>query len=352
MRIKFCLQGARISMEDRKTIIQARARYAWPLPNASGLRSSVEEHLIPPFSAASYVSATVTQATENDDVEQTVEFGSIEEWLNALDEPAKSYRLYVSQSPSSLDLTISAHTVNVSMRSEVARAAEFQAQIRAFAAAAGLNPVETPKTPSPSEAASSFRRNGTYRLLDAISADDWLNAAGVVRAWLGDTHTFNGSITSKADPGTAEELRGAGPWSDAILQRWPELATADFTGFRPLRTANLRLQIPERLATLSASAENAAALRAVFDAFEQTLRVAPRVPSGAELRGEKRLYYTQERIDEEWVRCCLEILTKVAANRTWFSGRYREADQDYTISDFNSWRDEVGRRWSEIQAAG
>ncbi|MBV8114979.1 MAG: hypothetical protein JO300_09575 [Silvibacterium sp.] len=339
-------------MEEKKTTIQARARYSWRSPDASGLRKPIEDHLISAVSAASYVSASVVQTTQDQDVEQTVEFGTVQEWLNALDEPAKSYRLYASQGSTSLDLTIGSDTVNVSMRSEVQRAAESQAQIAAFATAAGLKPAETRKPSSPAlpPPTSSFRRSGSYRLLDVISAENCLKAVDVVSAWLGDA-IFSGAITSKADPGTAEEIRDAEPWKNAITRRWQDLATVEFRGFRTVRTANLRLQIPEKFVTLSASAEDASALRDVFDGFESTLRVAPRVTPVAQLKGEKKLYYTQQPINDEWIHRCLEILTKVAVNRTWFNGRYREADQDYTVSDFNLWRDEVGHRWSEMQSA-
>ena len=343
-----------ISVEEKKTTIQARCRYIWQEPDASGLRKAIEEHLIPPFSAATYVTATTTQPMQDQNIEQTVEFTTIQEWLNALGEPAKIYRLYLSQSPQSLDLTIGLGSVNMSLRSEAARAPEFQAQMEAFAAAVGLKPVEAPKalnllSPLP---ASMFKRNGTYRLLETVSAGGWLKAVDVVRAWLGDEHNFNGSFTSNSDPGTAEEIRTAETWKERINLRWPDLTTAEFRAFLTNRTANLRLQIPEKLVTLSASAEDASALRDVFTAFENSLRVAPRVTPGGELKGEKKLYYTQQPIDDEWINNYLQIQTKVAENRTFFNGRYRENDQDYTVSNFESWREEVRRRWKEMQSAG
>ena len=341
-------------MEQKKTTVQLQMRYEWKEPNASRLRKPIED-LVAALPPANYVSATVSlAANEAGDFEQHTEFGNVPDWLDALSEAAASYRLSLSQGPNGLDLTVARGGLTVGIRGEAERAKELRIQAERFAASAGLKPV--PVAPAVSTVQTSgFRRNGSYRLLEDVTASDWLAAVDLFRTWLGEALTFNGTVAMKADSGTTQELRSVDEWKKIVAARWDDLAMAGMYIFRPGRTADLRVQFADRTVMLSLMAEDGQAVQEAVAAFESKLKVAPRVAVGsdAEFKGERRRYYTAEPITADWLeKSMMPILTRNPARRTGFGGTFRVADQEYTVQDFDAWTKEVARRWKEMQAAG
>ena len=341
-------------MEQKKTTVQLQLRYEWKEANASWLRKPIED-LVAALPPANYVSGTVTQAAGAvGDFEQHTEYSIVPDWLDALSEAATSYRLYLAQGPNSLDLSIARGSLTVLIRGEAERAKELRAQAEQFAASASLKAVQL-APPVSTVQTSGFRRNGSYRLLEDVTAGDWLAAVDLFRTWLGEALTFNGTVAMKADSGTTQELRSVEEWKKIVASRWDDLAMAGMYTFRPGRTADLRVQFADRTVNLSLMAEDGQAVQEAVAAFESKLKVAPRVAVGsdAEFKGERRRYYTAEPITADWLeKSMMPILTRNPARRTGFGGTFRIADQEYTVQDFNAWTKEVELRWKEMQAAG
>ena len=341
-------------MEEIKTTVQVRMRYEWQEPSASGLRKPIEDHLLTALPGANYVNGSVVQAGgAAGDFEQQTDFSKVADWLDALAKPATSYRLWLGQGPNNLDLSIAAGGVNVGIRGEAARAADFRAHLDHFAAAAGLKAIQVNRAPVPART-SDFSGNANYQLLEDVTADEWLKAVDLLRAWVGDGALFNGNIVIKPELGTTQNIHAIEIWRELVSTRWADLAMAGMGVFRQGRGANLQVRFPERTVNLNLTAEDGQAVRGMFAAFQSALKVAPRVagPDG-HFKGERKRYYTAEPITADWVHNhLLAILGRIAAKRTAFSGTFRMSDQEYTVQDFDAWAKEVDLRWEGMQAAG
>jgi len=341
-------------MEEIKTTVQVRMRYEWQEPNASRLRKPIEDQLLTVLPGANFVNGSVVQATDAaGDFEQQTDFSKVAHWLDALAKPATSYRLWVAQGSNNLDLSIAAGGVNVGIRGEAARAADFRAHLDQFAAAAGLNAIQVNRAPVPART-SDFSGNAIYQLLEDVTADEWLKAVDLLRAWVGDGALFNGNIVLKPELSTTQNIHAIEIWRELVSTRWADLAMAGMGVFRQGRGANLQVRFPERMVNLNLTAEDGQAVREMFAAFQCALKVAPRVagPDG-HFKGERKRYYTAEPITADWVHNhLLAILGRIAAKRTAFGGTFRMSDQEYTVQDFDAWAKEVDLRWEGMQAAG
>lgn len=176
-------------MEQKKTAVQLGMRYEWKEPNTSRLRKPIED-IVAALPGANSVSGTVAQAASAaGDFEQHTEYSNVPDWLDAPSETASSYRLYMAQGPNSLDLSILAGGLNVGIRGEAALAKELRAQVEQFAAWLGLKATQmTPHVVA--MRTSGFRRNGSDRLLEDVTAADWLNAVDLIRRWMAEVLTF------------------------------------------------------------------------------------------------------------------------------------------------------------------
>ncbi|HEY4962088.1 MAG TPA: hypothetical protein VII29_14605 [Terriglobales bacterium] len=341
-------------MEPKKVTVQLQLRYEWKEPNASRLRKPLED-LIAALPPANWVNANVTQAASAaGEFEQQTDFSNVPEWLDVLGEAAKSYNLSLSMGPNSLAVSIAASGLIVGIRGEAERAKEIRVQVDRFAATVGLKAIQmTP--PDVALRTSGFRRSGSYRLLEDVTASDWLGAVELFRTWIGETQMFTGTIVMKADPGTTQELRSVEKWKEIVTARWDDLTTVGMFLFRTGRAADLRVQFADRTVNLNLTAEDSQAVQEAFTGFESKLKVAPRVAiaSDAEFKGERRRYYTAAPITAEWVeKALMPLLARNPAKRTGFGGTFRVADQEYTVQDFNAWMKEVELRWKDMQAAG
>ncbi len=101
----------RCPMEDNKVTVNVRAAYPWDGTNVSRLRKPIEDHLLSLLSAPTYVSASITHTLDGIDQQET--FSSVAAWLAALELPAASYRLYLTQRGESVELTATPTTLNV-----------------------------------------------------------------------------------------------------------------------------------------------------------------------------------------------------------------------------------------------
>ena len=349
----FCVGTA---METKRATVQVSLRYEWQEANPSQLRQAINDYLIAALPGVNYTSGTLVQAAGiAGEFEQQMEFNNAADWLDALGEPALSYRLWLSQGTNNLNLTIGRGSLDVSLRGDASRAAAFKTHIQQFAETAGLQPKKQPIVPAPPVLASSFTRGGDYRLFDDVTGNDWVKALNLLRSWLGAPVTFKGSVVLTDDPGTTQEVRTSEAWAELVGTNWPRLNRIAMTAFAPQRSSNLRLQFADRTVNITLTAEDSNAVREAFAAFESTLRLAPRILIGADaaLKGERRRYYTAQPVSAVWVReTLLGFLRRIAVNRTGFGGTFREKDQDYTVNDFDTWAREIERRWKEMQAAG
>ena len=346
-------------MEEKKITVQVRMRFEWQENSASRLRKPIE-NLIAMLPQPTYASGSVVQApSAASDFEQQTDFSEIQQWLDALGEPAASYRLYLNYGPqSALDLTISATGSTVGIRGAVADAAEFRAKIQQFATSAGLKASPATRTPPASKPAPltpDFRRRRSYRLLEEVTADEWLRAVDQLYLWLGEKPSFHGTLELKADPGTSQEIRDVQRWKKDVAEHWADLAAAGINANQPSRSVYLQVQFTDQMVNLNLAAEEGQSVAEEFSAFEKALPVALQstAASDAKFLEERRRYYTVEPVTADWVRTKLiALLARIGARRTGFSGTFRVADQGYIVQDFTAWTKEVELRWEELQAAG
>ena len=93
---------------------------------------------------------------------------------------------------------------------------EMRAHLEQFAASAGLKPKKTLIPIVTPPRTSDFNRIGNYRLLEA-TAPELLQTVKLIRTWVGEW-TFNGSIATKADPGTTQDIHDFEVWKEFVLR--------------------------------------------------------------------------------------------------------------------------------------
>ncbi len=204
-----------------------------------------------------------------------------------------------------------------------------------------------PLTPVLPARATGFRRMGSYRLLEDVTADAWLKAVHLICEWVGDAPMFNGAVGLANDPGL-QDFRALAPWSDTVAQRWADLASADMSAFQQPRNANLQAQFADRTVTFNVSGGRQRGCARDLRPLRSALHVAPRL--AGDFKGERRRFYIAAGITPPWVRALINLLT--AFKRSGFNGTFRIADQEYSVQDFDAWSNELLQRWQTMQAAG
>lgn len=323
--------------------VQVRFRlsgaYTWRSPDGGQLARSVREQLLPFVGA----DATVSFSTETRPPGYSKSFDSLDEWTADLSSSLESAYAYFRKNENSISLNLYPirSSFSIDIITSPGREAEAGAFLEAFIKPLGLEEGRR-------DDSSVVRLEGTYRVTGFEKTALLATLDQLVRDF-GNIVDFGGEVRMLAASERRYSFRSLDQWKSRIVNDWKEVAGASYWLRLASGSANISYQKDQQQLRLSLEAPETAKLDSVFSSFVQSLNATPvRDGGNSVMKGERRRYFPETKLDTDWLQQCLSIMTSWNTGQTSFQGRIRTLSQELSTRDFKEWKNQIIAQWKEI----
>jgi len=288
--------------------------------------------------------------------EATEEYRSVDEWISALSNQDGSFDFWLPSSDYKrtvrLAVALPGRETTVTIESPLSEQAEAKNLVREIEKELGLaaTPAAVVQTEEPKKWSIQFEEQ--YKKQKPPSADWCAKAADLFWQHVGEQAFFSGSFRLLSAPAYVRNYQEIGTWKSDLNRSWQEVSEVTFSLRRNNRSVGLRCNFDRSEANLSVSSDLQEEVDAWVGSVKQDLELlAGTAAQAPELQGEKRQYYTQDRLDWQWFEQAISTIRSFAQRPIYFNGRFSlgAANVERSYGTVDSWQTDLAAKWGEVR---